>query len=66
MVNSLIKSMDFINVKGREVILIEVSKCNSEIFVTTVEDKKFYIRRQASTAELKSFELYEYLKARQA
>lgn len=65
MVNRLIKSLDFVSCRGKEVILIEVNKCNSEVFVNTAEEKKFYIRRQASTAELKSFEFYEYMKGRE-
>lgn len=38
---------------------------DNEVFVNANDEKKFYIRRQASTAELKSLELYEYLKARE-
>ncbi len=57
----LIKSIDFLNIDGKEIMVININKSLQPIFLNQQSEKKFYIRRQASSIELSVYEMYQYI-----
>lgn len=60
----IIKSLNFVPYKGKDLLLIDIQKSSQQLFVTIGEEKMFYIRRQASTVSLNSYEIYEYMRSK--
>lgn len=63
--NILLEKVEFIVLQNKEVLLLTINKSEKPIFLNHNNEKRFYIRRQASTVELTAFELYEFISNKQ-